>query len=181
LSYLIEGGSKALHIPLSTARGFLAGDVNATSEVYLSCRKLLYFIIRSIVANKDDADDIYQEVFANVLANRSAIKSPYNLERYLVRCAQNAALNFIKKRESLIDYSELMDAYGEDDHKNSYLQEFMPFLTDLENAVSVYKIEYGFSYREIATFTGVSRQTANNAYKSAVKKIKKNLGGSRNV
>jgi RNA polymerase sigma-70 factor, ECF subfamily len=170
-----RGRHSVLRIPLSTARGFIAGDEEAISEVYLSSRKLLYFIIRSIVANKDDADDVYQETFVRILASRAAIKSPKCLERYLTQCAKNAALNFVRERGVRIDACELMDAYGEEDHKNSYLQEFMPFLSDLENAVAVYKIEYGFSFREIAALTGVSRQTADSAYRDALRKIRKNL------
>jgi len=88
------------------------------------------------------------------------------------------ALNFAKRQGALVDYSDLMDAFGAEEHQNPYLQEFMPFLSDLENAVLVYKLEYGFTFREIATLTGVSRQTADVAYKAAIRKIRKNLGGS---
>lgn len=170
-----------MRIPLSMARAFIAGDEEATTEVYLNCRKLLYFVIRSIVTDPVDAEDVYQDVCVSVLKNRSAITSPSHLLPYLARTAENMALNFAKRRGALLDYSDLMDAYGAEEHQNAYLQEFMPFLSDLENAVLVYKLEYGFTFREIATMTGVSRQTANVAYKGAIRKIRKNLGGSKDV
>ena len=170
-----------MRIPLSTARAFIAGDEAATAEVYLDCRKLLYFIIRSIVTNPEDAADVYQDVFVSVLKNRSAITSPSHLVSYLARTAENMALNFAKRQGALVDYSDLMDAYGTEEHQNAYLQEFIPFLSDLENAVLVYKLEYGFTFREIAVLTGVSRQTADVAYKAAIRKIRKNLGGSTHV
>jgi RNA polymerase sigma factor (sigma-70 family) len=164
-----------LRIPLSTARRFIAGDEKAATEVYLSSRKLLYFIIRSIVIGKEDADDIYQDVFVRILQNRSAIRSPNHLERYLAATAKNMALNYVHRRASLIDYAESMDGYEGDDRPNAYLQSFFPFLTARENAVLVYKLEYGFSLREIGTLMDISRQTADVAYKRAIQKIKKNL------
>ncbi len=170
-----------MRIPLKTARRFLHGDEQAIAEVYLASRHLLYFVIRSLVTDKDDADDVYEDVFARVLAARSSIKDPRHLRDYLVKAAQNAALDAVRKKARPLDYTDLMDAYGEEDHGNAYLQEFAPYLSDLEVAVLVYRLEYGFSYREIASLTGVSRQTANDAYHRTLRILKKKLGGKDHV
>lgn len=164
-----------MEINTGAAKQFLEGDDRAFEEIYNSSRRLLYFIIISILKDPSESEDVLQEVFANLLAKRPKVK-PSKLQSYLCQSAKNAAINTAKRRDSLIDYSDLLDVYGEEDHDNPYLQNLLEGLTDRENIIVVYKIVYGFSFREIARLTGISRQSANTLYKTALKKMRKTYG-----
>ena len=166
-----------LKASLASAQGFLAGEEGATKEVYLTYRKLLYFIIRSLVENPDDADDLYQETFVQAISARKEIKDPKKLHYYLCATAKNLALNFIKKRDALVDYSDLLDFYGQDEHANGYLQDLNALLSDAENVVVTYRIAYGLSVDEVAKLTGFSKSKVNLLYSRSLKKLRKELGG----
>jgi RNA polymerase sigma factor (sigma-70 family) len=179
LSYLAKGA--LLEISITTAKAFLEGEGTAVQEVYETYRKLLYFIIVSIVKDKSDAEDLFQDVFVEVLSNKNASVKPAKLRNYLCECAKNKALNFIKKRNALVDYTDLMDIYEMDESDNPYLQNLLEGLTDLENVLVSYKIVYGFSYREIERLTGLKRQNANNIYRRAIHKLRKLYGDKPHV
>lgn len=167
-----------MEITTKCAERFLKGDEAAAEEVYLAYRRLLYFIIVSIVKNKEDAEDVFQDLFTALVAKRPSVKAS-KLQSYLCQSAKNAAINFAKKRDSLVDYSDGIDVlYGENDHSNPYLQGLLSGLSDKENIIVVYKVVYDFSFREIASLTGISRQSANTIYREALKKMKKLYGGN---
>ena len=161
-----------MKIPYHTAKAFCEGNESAIKEVYLSLRKLLYFVIRSIVNNEEDANDIYQNVFIKVIANAKTIKKPEALQSYFLETAKSEALNFVKKnqRQDLLEDADVL--YGEDDAPSPYLESYYPFLTPRENAVVVLHLEEGLSFREIEALAKLSRQTIANAYESALKKLK---------
>lgn len=169
-----------MNVSLTTAKEFIAGDAAATQEVYLAYRKLLYFVIVTIVGNEEDAKDVYQDVFLNLLSHRGAITDPKNLHSYLVAMAKNAAINYVKKRDSLVEYSSLLDFYGEEERHNSYLQDLNTFLSDRENIVVTYRLAYGFTIREVATLTNVSPRQINIIYSQAIHKLRRGLHGGKN-
>jgi len=163
-------GDKNVEVSLETAKAFLSGDRAATSEVYLAYRRLLYFIIVSVVKNQEDANDVFDDVFTHLLEEPPKLQDPKKLQSYLCTAARHSAISFAQKRDSLIDYSDLMDVYGTDEKDNGYLQNLLEGLSDLEAIVFTYKIVYGFSYREISALTGIPRQSANRLYHEAIKK-----------
>jgi len=165
-----------LELNLKTAKSFIAGDTEAVNDVYNEYRKLLFFIIVSITKNEQDANDVFQTVFTEILENPPRHIKPEKLQQYLCESAKNQAINFIKKRDALIDYSDLLDIYGEEDCDNSFMQSLLSGLSDVENTIIVYKIVYDFSYREISSLTGLSRQNCINIYKRALIKMRKLYG-----
>jgi RNA polymerase sigma-70 factor (ECF subfamily) len=165
-----------VEVPIQVARDFIKGDSQAVEQVYVAYRRLLYFIIVSIVKNEEDANDVFEELFASFLSKEKSLSDPARLNFFLEQSARNAAINFAKKRDSLIDYTDLMDVYGEDEQDNSYLQSLLEGLSDLENIVFAYKIVYGFSFREIERLTGIPRQNAHRLYGKALKKARRLYG-----
>lgn len=168
-----------MNVSHSTARRFIAGEEQATCEVYEAYRKLLYFVIGTIVGNEEDTKDVFQETFAKILVSRAKIKEPKNLQSFLLTSARNCAIDFVRKRDALVDYSCLLDIYGEEDRDNAVVQELLSGLTNLEATIVIYKVEWGFSFQEIASFTGLSRQTVSSHYQQAMRELRKRY--SQNV
>lgn len=161
-----------MKIPYPTAKAFCEGNENAIKEVYLSLRKLLYFVIRSIVNNEEDANDIYQNVFIKVIANASNITKPEALQSYFLETAKSESFNFLRKHknEDLVDTMDVL--YDQDEASAPYLESYYPFLTPRENAVVVLHLEEELSFRDIEALSHLSRQSIANAYQSALKKLK---------
>lgn len=181
LSILVENSN--VNVSLGVAKKFIEGEPSAIQTVYLSYRKLLFFIIVSIVKNESDANDVYQDVFTELLQKPNAIQDPKNLHSYLINSAKNAAINFVKKRDALIDYQSLLDFYANEEQDNPYLQEVTEGLPSLEAVVVIYHLNYGFSFVEIAKITNLSRQTVSSYYHKGIKDLRQifKKGGAKNV
>ncbi len=168
-------------LPLKVSYGFVSGDEASIQEVYVAYRKLLFFIIVSIVKNEEDAKDLLQETFLKAIENRRSIANPKFLDSYLTATARNLALNFAQKKRPEVSYEDLEEVYGEEEKDNVYLQEMNAYLTDKENIVILYKIEYGYSFRAIAALTGIPVSTVALRYKAALAKAKAHYGGTNHA
>lgn len=154
-----------------TAKKFLQGDEEAIGEVYRSYRSLLYFIIASYLKSKDDCEDIYQETFLAILKNRSSLKEPSSLHRYLCETAKNKAIDFARK-QSGIESEELFEeeiAAG----KETRIDEFLPSdLTYQEKQVVGYRILFGLSFKDISELLNIPIPTLKSRFARAKEKIK---------
>jgi RNA polymerase sigma-70 factor (ECF subfamily) len=168
-------------LPLKVTCGFVSGDEESIQEVYYAYRKLLFFIIVSIVKNEEDAKDLLQETFLKAIENRRSIANPKYLEAYLTATARNLAINFAKKSKPDVSYEDLEEVYGEEEKDNAYLQEMNAYLTDKENIIILYRIEYGYSFRAIADLTGIPVSTVVLRYKTALAKAKAHYRGTDHV
>ena len=127
----------------------------------------LYWKIRNIVLNHDDADDILQNVF---------IKSTW-----LYRIAINEALDFLRKKKLSTQVSAddepgiasrlLADEYFDGDEIQVYLQEAVALLPDVQRTVFTLKYFDNMKYSEISKILSTSEGALKASYHLAVKKI----------
>ena len=61
-------------------------------------QKPLYYHIRNIVLNHDDADDVLQNTFIKVFSNIQNFKGESKLFSWIYRIATNESLTFIEQR-----------------------------------------------------------------------------------
>ena len=61
----------------------------------------LYWHIRRIVLNHDDADDVLQNTFVKVFFNIEQFQNKSKLYSWMYRIATNESIDFIKKRSRL--------------------------------------------------------------------------------
>ena len=57
-----------MNVTIKSAKLFLQGEEEAIALVYKSYRALLYFIISTYISQKEDCDDVYQNVFMKILS-----------------------------------------------------------------------------------------------------------------
>ena len=60
-------------------------------------KERLYWQIRKIVINHDDADDVLQNTFVKVFENIKKFKGNSSMYTWMYRIATNESLNFINK------------------------------------------------------------------------------------
>ena len=160
-----------MNVSVKTAELFLHGEEEATSIVYKNYRALLYFIIATYVKQKEDCDDVYQNVFVKVLSRRNEVSDPSSLHYYLCETAKNEAIDFVKKhfREQSCDVIEEICA----DKKETQLDYFLPYdLTKEEKKIVGYRLTFGLSWKEIGNLINIPVPTAKFRYVQAIKKIK---------
>ena len=154
-------------------------DQSAFNQVYVSYRKLLFFIIVSIVKNETVAEDLLQDTFIKVYEAVVSLKDPDSFHSYITLTAKNLALNEIKKMRRVESFEPLEEIYGYEEQSFTLLDEIADYLSDVENTIVVYKIVYELGFQEISTLMDIPLSTAYQIYQKALKKIKEQYGGTR--
>ncbi|MBO5529008.1 MAG: sigma-70 family RNA polymerase sigma factor [Bacilli bacterium] len=164
-----------MNVSKRTAKLFLQGDEDATSEVYYAYRKLLFFIISNYVDGEQDREDVYQEVFAKVFEHRCDCAKAEGLHYYLCQVAKTTAIDFGRKKSNKIyePFEEETVPSSGDSNLDSYLDQFS--LDPDERAIAGYRFGFGLSWKEIVDLTGIPMSTAKLRCKQALGKIKKEL------
>lgn len=163
-----------MNVTIKTAKLFLQGDEEAIASVYRSYRSLLYFIIATYLNQKEDCDDVYQNVFMKILARRNEIKDPSSLHSYLCEMAKNEAIDYAKKRSRESNSDVLEDICA--DKQVTQLDYFLPYdLTKEEKMIVGYRLTFGLSWKEIGELVGIPIATAKYRYAQAIDKVKRSL------
>lgn len=146
----------------------------------------IYWHIRRMVINHDDADDVCQNVFVKVWQNLEGFKENSALYTWLYRIATNESLTFIaqKKRRDAIpletedyDLGEKLksDEYFEGDEMQIKLQQAIATLPDKQKAVFLMRYYDEMKYEDMEQIMETSVGALKASYHHAVKKIEKYL------
>lgn len=152
-------------------------------EVLVSTYKeRLYWHIRRIVLNHDDADDVLQNTFIKVYRNIASFKGDSKLYSWMYRIATNESLSFLKSKSKKmgIDSVELQetllnnleaDVYFEGDEIQLKLQKAIATLPEKQKLVFNMKYFEELKYQEISEVLETSVGALKASYHLATKKI----------
>ena len=80
-----------------------AGEQNKGYRLLVSkYKEKLYWHIRRMVNDHEDADDVLQNTFIKVIKNLSQFQQQAALYTWLYRIATNECLNFLKNKKNII-------------------------------------------------------------------------------
>lgn len=143
----------------------------------------IYWHVRRLVIDHDDADDIVQDVFIKVWKNLENFRENAQLYTWIYRIATNESITFLNKKKqraqiSLEDESAayLTDSLSEGSHFNGNraqqkLQEALLTLPEKQRLVFNMKYFDDLKYEEISEILGTSVGGLKASYHIAVKKI----------
>ncbi len=148
----------------------------------------IYWHVRKMVIDHDDANDVTQEIFVKIWKNLDKFREDSKLFTWIYRIATNECLNFLnkKKRRSIIpleegtsELSTQLDAgsHISGDEIQLILQKAILTLPDKQRAVFNMKYFDELKFDEIADITGTSVGALKASYHLAVKKIEKFING----
>lgn len=148
----------------------------------------LYWHIRKIVLNHEDADDVLQNTYVKIFKNIKKFRGESKLFSWMYRIATNESLSFIKEKSKKIGYSineynehqinQLQaDAYFEGDEIAIKLQQSIAKLPQKQRLVFNLKYYEELKYEEISEILETSVGSLKASYHHAVKKIKNELEG----
>jgi RNA polymerase sigma factor (sigma-70 family) len=142
----------------------------------------IYWHVRRMVIDHDDADDLVQDVFVKVWKNLPGFRNDAQLYTWMYRIATNECITFLNKKKQKnnislddVDY-ELADTLSSSDqfsgdqiqHK---LQQAILTLPDKQRLVFNMKYYDDLKYEEISDILGTSVGALKASYHLAVKKI----------
>ena len=145
-------------------------------------KERLYWHIRKIVLNHDDADDVLQNTFIKVFRNIDKFKGDSKLYTWLYRIATNESITFINKRAKRnqmtneeaqeLALSKLeSDVYFEGDAIQLQLQKAIATLPQKQQLVFNMKYFEEHTYEQLSEILETSVGGLKSNYHIAVKKI----------
>lgn len=149
-------------------------------------KQRLYWHIRRIVLNHEDADDVLQNTFIKVYKNIGGFQGNSQLYTWMYRIATNEALTLLKSRARKLDIGngELhqnmvdnlkADVYFEGDAIQLKLQKAIAALPEKQKLVFTMKYFDDLKYTDISEILGTSVGGLKASYHLAVKKIEEYL------
>ena len=145
-------------------------------------KERLYWHIRRMVLNHDDADDVLQNTFIKIYRNIEGFKGQSALYSWMYRIATNEALSFLKSRarKYSISTDELQnkmiedltaDVYFEGDEIQLKLQKAIARLPEKQRLVFNMKYFEHMKYEDMSKVIDTSVGALKASYHHAVKKI----------
>jgi len=141
----------------------------------------LYWKIRHIVLDHDDADDVLQNTFVKAWTNLQNFHGRSSLVTWLYRIAINEALDFLRRKrntqqvsadeEAAVAARLMADDYFDGDEIQAKLQEAVSRLPDVQRTVFTLKYFEDMKYSEISKMLNTSEGALKASYHLAVKKI----------
>jgi RNA polymerase sigma-70 factor (ECF subfamily) len=161
---------------------------NAFELLIKKYQQKIYWHIRKMVIDHDDADDVVQETFIKVWQGLQNFRGDAQLYTWVYRIATNESLNFLQKKrrrnhvpieadaEDSMDLlntleSSISQDYISGDEIQLKLQKALLQLPDKQRLVFNMKYYEDMKYEDIAEITGTSVGALKASYHLAVKKI----------
>lgn len=145
----------------------LKGNYQAFELLIKQYQKLVYFVVFRLVKNKEDNEDICQEVFIKVYNSLHRFAFESKLSTWIATIAYHTAINYLKKynKELLSSYPEDMDNYHfttetpeyelEKKSESEYIHYLiMQMPVNYRTVVTLYHLNE-FSCAEIQEITGI--------------------------
>ncbi len=158
----------------------------AYSRLVSLYKERLYWHIRKLVLDHDDAHDVVQNTFIKIYLNIDQFKENSALYTWMFRIATNEALNFINSKASKMGLQNqewieakadglIADSYFDGDETALLLQKHVARLPEKQRIVFTMKYFDEMTYESIAEILDTSIGALKASYHHAVKKIKTEL------
>jgi RNA polymerase sigma factor (sigma-70 family) len=149
----------------------LQGDMRAFELLVRQYEKLVSYVVYRLVKNKEDLEDVCQDVFVKVHRNLAQFDFKSKLATWIARIAYLTAVDHLKKYKERhsIDYPENLDSIHFTNENPEQLLSKKDALACLERLIAGLPEKYRvvltlyhlkeFSYTEIGEITGLAEGT----------------------
>lgn len=166
---------------------FAAPDTReeAFNALLAKYQQKIYWHVRRMVINHDDADDVVQDIFVKVWRNLEKFREDSQLYTWLYRIATNECITFLNKKKNRLsisiddeDSSFLAEtltssSYFDGDKAELKLQKAILTLPEKQRLVFNMRYFEEIKYDDMSAILGTSVGALKASYHLAVKKIEK--------
>lgn len=158
---------------------FRTNEQKAFSSLVIKYQERIYWHVRKMVVNHEDANDITQNIFIKVWKGLSKFKKESNLYTWIYRIATNETLNFINVNknkvaqsiENILIENRKDDSFFSGDEIEVKLHKAIATLPEKQKLVFNMKYFDDLKYTEIVEIIGGSIGSLKASYHHAQKKI----------
>lgn len=154
----------------------------AFRELVSQYKERLYWQIRNMVLDHDDADDVLQNTFIKIFRNINSFKGESKLHTWMYRIAANESITFLNKKakhnnisiDNVKDHAVRKlesDVYFEGDQIQLQFQKAIATLPDRQRLIFTMKYFEDHTFEELSAILETSTGGLKSSYHIAVKKI----------
>ena len=147
-------------------------DYQEFMRLFEPAQKSIFFLILSIVRDKDDADDVFQDTALKACTLFKKLRDKEKFNSWLSKIAVTTAYDYVKKRKAHVDIESVAlpyyDSYRDEDEA---LRQAMMTLEDQERTIVILKAVNGLRHKEIAGIVRRPEATVRTIYARAIKKL----------
>jgi len=165
------------------------GDVLAFETLYKRHRDSLFRYLLRLSLNRATAEDLFQEAWGKIIKARLNYRPTAKFSTFLFRVAHNCFIDYLRRNkrhtaEANVDPDLSPDPGSspeqltENHLARRRLNEYLRQIPSEQREVFLLREEAGLSIDEIATVTGVNRETAKSRLRYAMGKLKAALASS---
>lgn len=174
---------KSVQIATEDLKAFINGDRRAFGLIYSCYKDRVYFYALRLTKSEELAEEVLQDVFVRVWANREKIDTKYSFSSFLFRVAHNHTINILKRlsyeqtaRERLAPHYRSGQNTTEDTVVHEEYMNILATAIDLlpPKRKSIFDLSRskGVSHDEIALKMGISKNTVKSQLVKATKFIR---------
>ena len=160
------------------------GDLKSFKTVYTATADFVYNVAFRIVNNREDAQEVTQEVFLNIYRKLKSFRFEASFKTWVYRVTTNYAINFARKtaksrnrmtacEDRLVSGTVLSDIQEKIDKEqnNKIIETLLNTLNPEQRACVVLRNIEGLSYQEIAQTLKININTVRSRLKRAREKL----------
>ena len=154
------------------------GDKEALAELYRETHAAVYGFALSLLKNKQDAEDVLQDVYIQVWKNAGGYQAKGKPLAWLFTITRNLSLMTLRQRGRTVSVApeDWQAAFADEPEVNHedrlMLGALMEILSDEEREIVVLHAMTGLKHREIAALLELGLPTVLSKYSRAVKKLR---------
>ena len=144
-------------------------------------KRIIYKICNSYCRNKDDREDLAQEIIFQLWKSWSGFNPDYKFSTWMFRIALNVAISFYRKEkksgstilmgEHLFEVADDAQSTNETENNLKLLQQFISELNELDKALMILYLEEK-SYKEISEILGITETNISTKVNRIKEKLK---------
>ncbi len=140
-------------------------------SLYDKYYRLVYYQAYLILKNKEDSEDVSQNVFIKFFNKIDEIDDKTNLKNYLAKMANNMAIDQFRKNK-IIDTPVDGELIADTSNENDLLLNFNGLLEEDENRILILRLNFDYSFKEISEEMNQTIGTIQSKYYKALEKVK---------
>lgn len=159
------------------------GDISAYTEIFERYSRIMYVYAKNLVRDKDEAEDLVQDVFTSLWDKSSNLDLTGPLSSYLYSAVRYRFINLVAKKRVRSDYAQTLQTlidegdYSTDSYVNekeliALIEKEIAKLPEKMRNVFELSRNFGLSHNQIARQLNLSEKTVKNHINHALKVLR---------